>query len=99
MLERCVPPGPVADQDDVVVGIDDAGNDGSAFEVANRQPAAASNDVVADRGDPAIADENLRDDLAGAIHRMDPAVDETEITWTVGRCLSVQPDGAGPLSY
>ena len=97
VLERRVPSGPVADEDDVVVRVDDAGNDGPAFEVHDRQTAAAPNNVVADRGNPAVADENLRHDLAGAVHRVDPPVDETEIACIVGRRLSFQPDGARPL--
>jgi hypothetical protein len=91
-----VPSGPVPDKDDVIVGIDDAGNDGSAFEVHNRQSATAPNDVIADCRNPAVADEHLRYHLAGAIHCVDLPVDETEISCTVGRALSVQPDGAGP---
>jgi hypothetical protein len=78
------------------VGIDEAGNDGSAFEVHNRQSATSPNDVVADRGDPAIADEHLRHDLARAVHRVKPPVDEAEITCTVGRRLSIQRDRARP---
>jgi hypothetical protein len=98
VLERRVPSGPVADEDDVIVGVDDAGNDGPAFEVHDRQAAAAPNNVVANRDNPAVANENLRHDLAGAVHRMDPPVDEAEFACIVGRRLSVQPDRARQLS-
>ena len=66
VLERRVPPGPVADEDDVVVGVDDAGDDGPAAKVHDAQTAAAPDDVVADGGKAAVADQHLRDDAARA---------------------------------
>src|SRR5439155_15450409 len=77
VLERRVPSGPVADEDDVVVGVDDAGDDGLAFEV--NTPRSAGGHVVADGGEAAALDQQLRHDAAGGVHRVDAAVDEQEV--------------------
>ena len=76
VLERRVPPGPVADEHDVIVRVDEAGNDRPAFEVHDGESSAAPNDVVADGGKAAVPNEDLGDDATGAIHRVDAPVDE-----------------------
>jgi hypothetical protein len=74
-------------------GINDPRNDGPPFEIDDRQASAAPDDVVADRGEAAISDQHLRDDAAGAIHGVDPAIHEAEIARLVAARLRVQPDG------
>src|SRR4029453_17471734 len=72
-----MPSGAISHQDNVVVRIDDAGNHGPAFEVHDLQ--SACREVAADRGESPVADDHLRDDPIGRVHRMDAAVDEREI--------------------
>src|SRR5688572_23476522 len=71
--------------------VDDAGNHGPALEIDHRQSATAPHHGIADRGETAVADKNLRYDAAGAIHRVDASVDEADIARTACLALSVQP--------
>jgi hypothetical protein len=72
-----VPPGAIADEDNVIVRVDDARDQRPAPQVDN--PGALSPDVVADRGKTAVANEGLRHDPVVRIHSVDPAVAKGEI--------------------
>ena len=77
VFERRVPAGPVADEDDVVVGVDDAGNDGPALEVDPLR--AAAPDAVAGLREAPAPSRAPRDDAAACVHRVDSAVDEQDV--------------------
>ncbi len=80
VLERRVMAGPVPHQDDVVVVVDDPGDDGAPLEVDRLGvPAvAATVPALADGGEPAVLDEHGRDHPVAAVHRVDAAVDEAD---------------------
>ena len=60
VLERRVPSGPVADKHDVVVRVDNAGNDRLPHQIDRLT--LSRRDVIADCGEAAVADQHLRDD-------------------------------------
>jgi len=75
MFEWRMPAGSIADKNNVIVRIDDAGD--------HRLPLQVHGPNVGRRGGciphfskSAIANDNLGNDAVGCIHRMDPAVDE-----------------------
>jgi hypothetical protein len=57
------------------VGVDDPGNHRAALKIRRSDVGGYCN-VVSDRGESSIADQHLRHDPIGSIHRVNSAVDE-----------------------
>ena len=79
-LERRVIAGPDPEQDDVIVVVDEAGNDGAAAQIdfarAGAEPLPAAR---ADGGEPAVLNRDLADRGPARVHRDDPAVGQSQI--------------------
>ena len=86
VLERSVPSGPVADENDVVMGIDDSRDNRLPHQVHGSDIASPGGDVVADCSEAAVADQRLRDDAVVRVHCVDPAVDESQVP-AISGCL------------
>ncbi len=82
VLQRRVPPGPVAHQDDVVVVVDDARDGGAAAQVD--RPGAVGHallrlaEAVAGVRDAAVVDGQHADDAPAAVHRVDLSIVEDQ---------------------
>ena len=73
-----MPSGPVPDQHDVVMRVDQAGNHGLSLQV-DAPDASRHGDVVAHSGEAAVLDQRLRDHAIGRVHRMDLAVHQDQV--------------------
>ena len=90
VLERDVPAGPVADEDDVVVRVDDPRDHRAPLQVQHlvgRMPV----DAVADLEEAAILDQDLLHHSAGAVHRVDLALRQDEAFELAVRVVRVRP--------
>src|SRR6185295_2822427 len=79
VFERRAPAGTVSDKDNVVVRVNDAWDDGFPLEIDSPDVGTLRHNAVADGNKSAIANQHLRDNAVARIHRMDTAVDESEV--------------------
>ena len=78
VLERCVVPGAVAHQHDVIVVVDDARHHGPAAQIDEANAGAGARRRTADAREPAVAHGDSGDDRVLRIHRMNASVDEDQ---------------------
>jgi len=79
VFERRVPSGPIADEHNVVVGIDDAGDHGFPLQVKTPHVCSLDGEVVTHSSETAVLDQCLRGDAVTGVHRVDPAVDYEKV--------------------
>ena len=68
-----------AEQHDVIVVVDQAGNGGAALQVNNPGARAQASAALADAGDDPVLNRHLGDDGVLRVHRRDLAVDESDV--------------------
>jgi len=65
----------------VIVGVDESGDYGSAFEVDSPYVCSRPANAVAHSRKSAVLDQHLRDDPIVRVHRMNPAVHQEKNLW------------------
>src|SRR5262249_23998429 len=79
VFERRVPSGPVADEDDVIVRIDNPWDNRLAHKVDPLDIGCLAEDVIAHCREAAVADQGLRHDTVARVLRVDSTVDESHV--------------------